>query len=381
MCRKPAIAGFTEFPIYPLYDIIVLYQRYMDTLQEKGDSDMRKRYKMMMVLVVFMSVVLMAKGETVLAKTTTIKLNLRGIGISREYPKGWEKVKKATIKVSKKSIVKVKYKRYVEGKDDGWIEFIGKKKGTATVTVKCKLKNNKKKTYKYKVKVYKSKEVTYKDLAKKAFKIQNKYRKAKGVQPLQWSEEVYKFCEYRLNTSGFDRHKYILRDERDYFGDFAVFSELMPSENLHSGYGDPEKVMKAWKKSSGHYDNLMDSKHKCGAIACNNGVWVAIFYNCDKSVIDNWRDYKLKAINVRRFDSQINQYCSDSEFAYYEVDNRRDSMKINSIVKPAGKRIYLEIGKTYTFYERVKPDGCEDKAERVTITVTEDGIEEVILKS
>ena len=97
------------------------------------------------------------------------------------------------------------------------------------------MKNKKVKTYRYRVRVFKSKKVTAKDKGKKAFKIQNQYRKEKGVAALEWSDELYEFCLYRLKTSGFDRHENLVKDENGYFGNYARFKHLLLGENLYSG--------------------------------------------------------------------------------------------------------------------------------------------------
>ena len=288
-----------------------------------------------------------------------------------------DKAKKVTVKSSKKSVVAVKY---YKAKGIRRIVLKAKKLGSATVTVKCKLKNGKAKTYKYKVKVVKSKKVTELDKAKKAFKIQNQYRKEKGVKELEWSDELYQFCLYRLKTSGFDRHENLGRDTNAYFGLYAKHKKIMFAENMYYGYTDPQSAMKAWKKSSGHYKNLLSADHICGAIARYGNTWCAIFYNGNKSEIENWRDYQIKEVKVKRYDSQSGTYISGSSIGYYESDDRWDSLQAATITEASGKSIYLEIGKTYTIYERKTPSGY-NKAERVTITVTKDGVSEVVLTS
>ena len=316
-------------------------------------------------------------ADTVSAKTKNIKIDLRGEMTPVERPIALEKAKKVRIVCSNKSVVAVRYKK---DRKDKRIVFTGKKKGTAKVTVICTLKSRKKKTYKYRVQVIKSKEVTAKDKGKKAFKIQNQYRKEKGVAALEWSDELYEFCLYRLKTSGFDRHENLVKDENGYFGNYARFKHLLLGENLYSGSELTKTAMKAWKKSPGHYRNLLSSNYVCGAIACYKTMWCAIFYDKDKSEIENWRDYHIKEITVKRYDSQSGIYLSNSTISYYEEGNREKTLEAAKITEASGKKIYLEIGKTYVIYERKAPDGYE-KAERIIITVTEDGIDEIVLKS
>lgn len=161
-------------------------------------------------------VILLAGADTVSAKTGKVELNLTGTPVQNRRPQALEKAKKVTIKCSKPSVVKVKFKK---NRKDKRIVFTGKKKGTAVVAVRCRLKNKKKKSYKYKVKVVKGKKVSDLGRAKEAFKIQNQYRKEKGVAALEWSDELYQFCLYRLKNSGFDAHKNLGRDMNGYFGD------------------------------------------------------------------------------------------------------------------------------------------------------------------
>ena len=149
-------------------------------------------------------------------------------------------------------------------------------------------------------------------------------------------------------------------------------------ENQHSGYNDPKSVMESWKKSQQHYQNLLTSKYTCGAIAYDGNVWCAIFYSGDMSEVENWRNYQIKEVKVQRYDSASGLYIGNCSIAYYEKDNRWDSQQAATIKESSGKSIYLEIGKTYVIYERKTPDGYS-KAERVTITVTKDGVSEVIL--
>ncbi len=319
---------------------------------------------------------ILAHGDTAsAAKAKKVTMNLVGAKTLNKYPAAMDKAKKVTVKSSKKSVVAVKY---YKAKGIRRIVLKAKKLGSATVTVKCRLKNGKTKTYKYKVKVVKVKKVTELDKAKKAFKIQNQYRKEKGVKALEWSDELYQFCMYRLKTSGFDKHINLGRDKNDYFGLYSQFSGLDFGENLYSGYTDPESAMKAWKNSPAHYHNILIKEYKCGAIARYGNVWCAIFCSEDKSEIENWRDYQIKEIKVKRYDSQSGTYIGGSSIGYYESDNRWDSQQATMIKEASGKSIYLEVGKTYTIYERKAPGGY-NKAERVTITVTEDGGGEVVL--
>lgn len=71
------------------------------------------------------------------------------------------------------------------------------------------------------------------------------------------------------------------------------------------------------------------------------------------------------------------KYIGGATIGYYEENDRWNTSK-RITVGESGRRIVLEIGKTYVFYEKTTPDGY-DKAEKVTITVTKDMPREIIL--
>lgn len=90
---------------------------------------------------------------TVSAKEKAVKIDISKSATQTKRPKALGKAKKVHVKSSKPSVVKAKFKN---NKKDRRIVLTGKKKGTATVTVRCYLRNGKKKIYKYKVRVVKS---------------------------------------------------------------------------------------------------------------------------------------------------------------------------------------------------------------------------------
>lgn len=332
--------------------------------------------KMSFVLILVLTMVGMQKGDiSAKVKTKKVTINLRGGNTAIREPLMVLKAKKVQVKSTKKSVVTVKFK-----KKRKQIYFKAKKKGTAVIRVTCKMKNGKTKKIKYKVKVIKTKAVTDLDRSKKAFAIQNQYRKAKGVKELVWSDELYQFCLYRIKTSGFDSHRNLGKDMNDYFGDYAGYKEMYFGENMATSSDRAKDVMLQWKESSGHYNNLLSSEHTCGAIAYHRGMWLAIFYDGEVSDFDNWRSYQIKKISVKRYDSVTGAYLKDSSFAFYESDDKKNSLKVDKIGSISGRNVYLEIGKTYVFYERIATAGY-GKAERVTVTVTSDGPNEIILSN
>lgn len=348
----------------------------IDFLKGKGLVLMKGWKRIATVTMMLFSMVLLMESGTASAKTIKVTMNLTGAKTLYKCPAALDKAKNVTVKSSKKSIVTAKCKKKRGIRE---IMLKAKKLGSATVTVKCQMKNKKVKVYKYKVKVVKAKKsATILEKSKRAFKIQNQYRKEKGVAALEWSDELYQFCLYRLKTSGFDHHKNLHRDKKNYFGLYSQFRMLGFGENLYNGYMDPESAMKAWKKSPAHYQNILTSEYKCGAIARYGNVWCAIFCSEDKNEIESWRNYHIKEIKVKRYDNASGSHIAGSSVGYYEADDRWGTQKAATIKETSGKSLYLEIGKTYTIYERKTPDGYS-KAESVTITVTEDGVSEVVL--
>lgn len=310
------------------------------------------------------SVPAVAKAKTV---TKRVTMDLNGNRVQYRRPAILDRAKKVRVKSSKRSVVSVKYRK---NRKDRRIAFTLKKKGNAVVTVRCVLKNGQKKIIRYKVKVTKKHILTDLEKGKKAFVIQNRYRKEKGVKALEWSDEIYEFCLYRMRNSGLDGHKNLGSDMTAFFGDYAKYRKLLFAENLTHGVSAAD-AMKAWKKSAGHYANLTGAKHICGAIAVYRDSWCALFLDVDRSVLENWKSCKLREVRVSRYDSLSGTYQSGSRIAYYEQDNKENSLKNVVISDYLGKSVYLEVGKIYVFYEQVRPDGCS-KAERVLVTVTED---------
>ena len=325
------------------------------------------------VLGIVVSVPVAAQAKMV---TKQITMDLNGTKVRYKRPAILDKAKKVRVKSNKKSVVSVKYKK---NQKDRRIAFTLKKKGNAVVTVQCVLKNKQKRIIRYKIKVTKKHIMTDLEKGKKAFAIQNKYRKEKGVKGLEWSDEIYEFCLYRMKNSGLDGHKNLGSDMTAFFGDYAKYRKLLFAENLTHGVSATD-AMKAWKKSAGHYANLTGAKHICGAIAVYRDSWCALFLDVDKSVLENWKGYKIKEVRIKRYDSLSGSYQTGSRIAYYEQDNKENSLKNIVVSDRSGKSVYLEVGKTYVFYEQVRPDGCS-KAEKVVLTVTEDGTREVTLSS
>ena len=136
--------------------------------------------KLLIASIVALGVIVLASPVEVLAKkkVKTEKVTIiKGRNQCFTFRK--PKLKKIKVKYSKKKIATARMKK---GTDLGaYIRIDGKKLGQTTITVKAYFSNKKCKTFKYKVKVTTYLQIANsaaaKKKAKKAFALQNKYRK------------------------------------------------------------------------------------------------------------------------------------------------------------------------------------------------------------
>ena len=299
------------------------------------------------------------------------------------------KLKKIKVKYSKKKIAKAKLKKDVNL--GAYIQIDGKKLGQTTVTVKAYLANKKRKTFKYKVKVTNYLQIANskaaKKKAKKAFALQNKYRKQAGAKTLEWSDEMYEYGLYRLKTSGFDSHKNQKRDCSAYFGDLASIMYVEKdchwmNENLAS-YFNLTSAVKAWKNSPGHYRTMIEDGWKCGAIVQYNDIQIAVFSASTANEMKEWRNYKSKyaKVVIKRQNALTGAFLSGSEISIYDKADKWNTMRTCSIMKASGLVLYVKAERIYGIFESMVPDGSQ-KAQRVSFTAIPltDGINEIILK-
>ena len=299
------------------------------------------------------------------------------------------KLKKIKVKYSKKKIAKAKLKKDVNL--GAYIQIDGKKLGQTTVTVKAYLANKKRKTFKYKVKVTNYLQIANskaaKKKAKKAFALQNKYRKQAGAKTLEWSDEMYEYGLYRLKTSGYDRHENEDRDSNSYFGDLAAIMYAEKdchwlNENLASYYYLTSAV-KAWKNSPGHYRTMIEDCWMCGAIVQYNDIQIAVFSSSTANEMKEWRNYKshYAKVVIKRQNVLTGAFLPGSEVSIYDKADKWNTMKAYEVRKESGLVLYVKAGRNYGIFESIVPDGSQ-KAQRVSFTAIPltDGINEIILK-
>jgi len=270
------------------------------------------------------------------------------------------KLKKIKVKYSKKKIAKAKLKKDVNL--GAYIQIDGKKLGQTTVTVKKK--------------------------AKKAFALQNKYRKQAGAKTLEWSDEMYEYGLYRLKTSGFDSHKNNKRDCSAYFGDLADIMYVEKdchwmSENLAIGNSNPSDAVKDWRESKGHYRTMIEDYWKCGAIVQYDNTQIAVFSSSTANEMKEWRNYKshYAKVVIKRQNVLTGAFLPGSEISIYDKADKWNTMKAYEVRKESGLVLYVKAGRNYGIFESMVPDGSQ-KAQRVSFTAMPltDGINEIILK-
>ena len=336
------------------------------------------------VIVLASPVEVLAKKKVKTEKVTIIKGRYQCFTFRKP------KLKKIKVKYSKKKIATARMKK---GTDLGaYIRIDGKKLGQTTITVKAYFSNKKCKTFKYKVKVTTYLQIANsaaaKKKAKKAFALQNKYRKQAGAKELEWSDEMYEYGLYRLKTSGFDSHKNYKRDCSAYFGDLAAIMYVEKdchwmSENLAAGSSDPLEAVDDWKESKGHYQTMISEYWKCGAIVQYDNTQIAVFSSSTANEMKEWRNYKSKyaKVVIKRQNALTGAFLPGSEISIYDKADKWNTMRTCSIMKASGLVLYVKAGRDYGIFESMVPNGSQ-KAQRIEFTAMPltEGCNEFIMK-
>lgn len=205
-----------------------------------------------------------------------------------EASKQWYKVKTTSKKVTSYAIPEVEkgmkvrlkvraYKKTSSGKIYSEFSSVKSFKGKRNYEIEGKLKHGK---YWKKDKIWEIKEPkagNYRFLSEYAFVIQNKYRTEKGVAPLQWDEILYDIAKVRSKeVSSYYTHARpnggtntdLLNDALNRRGLQKEDYPYSPrGENIASYTSSVKETMKAWRKSKGHYENMIYYKNEKGAIS------------------------------------------------------------------------------------------------------------------
>lgn len=100
--------------------------------------------------------------------------------------------------------------------------------------------------------------------ARAVFDLLNEYRRANGLNELNWASNLEGACDMRAYESAYSFDHERPNGTRWY----TIDSSHMNGENLALGYVKPESVMAAWKNSPGHNENMLYPTFKSVAISC-----------------------------------------------------------------------------------------------------------------
>lgn len=337
------------------------------------------------VIVLASPVEVLAKKKVKTEKVTIIK------GRNQCFTFRKPKLKKIKVKYSSPGKKKIATARMKKDTSLGaYIRIDGKKLGQTTITVKAYFSNKKCKTFKYKVKVTTYLQIANsaaaKKKAKKAFALQNKYRKQAGAKELEWSDEMYEYGLYRLKTSGYDFHENTDHDCSAYFGDLAAIMDVEKdchwmNENLATGNWDA--AMEWWKTSSGHYKNMISETWKCGAVVQYGRSNIAVFSSSTANEMKEWRNYKSKyaKVVIKRQNALTGAFLPGSEISIYDKADKWNTMRTCSIMKASGLVLYVKARRDYGIFESMVPNGSQ-KAQRIEFTAMPltEGCNEFIMK-
>jgi type II secretory pathway pseudopilin PulG len=215
---------------------------------------------------------------------------------------------------------------------------------------------------------------------KKALKQINSYRKKAGVDKLEWSDELYGACIYRLKTSGYDKHENVIRDLKAYFGGlyYTIDGEEASGfgENLTRGQNNMKAAVRAWRKSEGHYRNMISKDYKCCAVAKYKNMYITLFSTAStakikalKSGADN---NKTAIVNVKIKSGETGEYEASGNIVIYDTEDKWNLTNTARIKDSSGVDFKLTVGHTYVVY-CPKIIAGDNKVRRVEFTVTADG--------
>ena len=215
---------------------------------------------------------------------------------------------------------------------------------------------------------------------KKALKQINSYRSKAGVDKLEWSDELYGACIYRLKTSGYDKHENVIRDLKAYFGGlyYTIDGEEASrfGENLTRGQSNMKAAVRAWRKSEGHYRNMISKDYKCCAVAKYKNMYITLFSTAStakikalKSGADN---NKTAIVNVKIKSGETGEYEASGNIVIYDTEDKWNLTNSARIKDSSGIDFKLTVGHTYVVY-CPKIIAGDNKVRRVEFTVTADG--------
>lgn len=114
------------------------------------------------------------------------------------------------------------------------------------------------------------------DYAYQVLELVNKQRSKAGIDSLVMDEELLKVAMMRAAEC-----EVLFGHNRPNGTSCFTASDKMYGENIANGYGTPAAVMSGWMNSSGHKDNILNSRYKSIGIGCfkkdGSIYWVQCF--------------------------------------------------------------------------------------------------------
>lgn len=166
------------------------------------------------------------------------------------------------------------------------------------------------KTKKMYTKIYKNEKIKgfySKWASEDAFVLQNKLRTKAGVNQLKWSDRIYEIASlraYMMATKDGLTHAGEWRDEKSILKKWGYTDNELSNapdisgENAAGDFQTAYDAVKVWKKSEGHYRNIVKSAFNSGAIS------VYRVYDFKKDYTTKWcSDFSLEA----NYDKIINE--------------------------------------------------------------------------
>lgn len=105
-----------------------------------------------------------------------------------------------------------------------------------------------------------------KEMAIESLKLQNEYRAAAGVEALEWNEELYQ----QIMVRGPEIAEYFSHTRPDGTRCFTVVKVPYSTcgENIAAGYMTAADVTDGWYNSTGHRNNMLNSRYTSAAVVC-----------------------------------------------------------------------------------------------------------------
>ena len=124
------------------------------------------------------------------------------------------------------------------------------------------------------------------EMIKEIYELTNLYRREKGIKELNYDRDLSIAASIRaIEIARYNKFEHVRPNGLSYS---SVLNDLniknrVNGENIAYGYTSSKEVSEAWKKSQGHYENIMNKKYGKIGIAYykyNDTIyWVQIFTN------------------------------------------------------------------------------------------------------